>query len=372
MNLCPCGIAAEDSGILCARCAALQILELPPSANPEEIKTAYHLLVKVWHPDRFQGDKKLVVAAEEKLKAINSAYLALSSPPKKKHAKRSGREAPPANSSQNRPPQPPSAGTEPPFVSPRSATASALRSRLVTLAALGIAPRLLVVACGIGAGAVCLKLIDSQMASDPSTAALYVAYRNSMLTELQAPKRRIWDTLELSLGSLKPPQSPPVPAPVAAAGTEIVQAASNPQTTASLRAVKAAGVPVRLMPYITVDMTRDEVLAIAGTPTSSAEDKLEYNSSELYFKDGKMIGWKIDPATSSLRVKLWPDAPVDSSLRFFSIGSTKNDVLAVQGTPTTLAQDRFGYRGSEVYFENNRVVSWKNDPESVPLRAIQR
>ena len=79
MNTCSCGNSAEDDGMLCARCAALQALGLGSNATEDEIKTAYRMLVKVWHPDRFQDDKKLSAAAGDKLKAINSAYRFLSS-----------------------------------------------------------------------------------------------------------------------------------------------------------------------------------------------------------------------------------------------------------------------------------------------------
>jgi curved DNA-binding protein CbpA len=367
MNVCLCGIEAEEGSALCARCAALRILELPGSAMPEEIKAAYHLLVKVWHPDRFQGDKKLSVAAEEKLKAINSAYLTLTSPAEKKRERRPRREAPPASAGVNESPRPPSAGPES-FSGARCATKSSLRSRLLTFAAVGLVQRLLVLAFGLGASAVGLKLIDSQLASDPATGAVYSDYKAAMAKELEAPKKRFRDEFALTLGVLKPQQS----APVAAAGNATDQPAPGPQTAAYRMPRKAPLAPARILPFITVDMTKDEVIAIAGTPVSSTGDEIAYKGSELYFADSKLVGWKIDPATSPMRVKLWPDAAVDTSLKYFSVGSTKNDVLVVQGTPTTLAQGKFAYGASEIYFQNNRVVSWKNDPASVPLRAISR
>ena len=120
--------------------------------------------------------------------------------------------------------------------------------------------------------------------------------------------------------------------------------------------------------YLTVGSTRDEVLAQQGTPTASSDDKLVYGKSELYLKDGAVIGWRIDPVSSPIRVKLWPEAPVDPGLDFFSYGSSKDAVLAVQGTPTAFSEDKFEYGGSVVYFQNKRVVSWKNDPASIPLR----
>jgi len=55
-------------------------LELDPSATAAEIREAYLDLVKVWHPDRFQGEPaRLRRKAEAKIKAINQAYERLRS-----------------------------------------------------------------------------------------------------------------------------------------------------------------------------------------------------------------------------------------------------------------------------------------------------
>jgi hypothetical protein len=113
-------------------------------------------------------------------------------------------------------------------------------------------------------------------------------------------------------------------------------------------------------------MTRDEVEEAQGAPTSTSDGKLMYGASELDLKDGHVVGWKID-ARSQLRVKIWPEGPVDTSLRFFTNGSTKDEVLVVQGTPTSFTQDRFEYGSSVVYFREGRVVVWRSG--SVRLRA---
>src|ERR1035438_6650114 len=76
---CLCGNPVDGADTLCPRCAALRILELGADATEKEIKAAYHVLVKVWHPDRFQEDITLKEAAEAKLKAVNSAYVFLCS-----------------------------------------------------------------------------------------------------------------------------------------------------------------------------------------------------------------------------------------------------------------------------------------------------
>jgi hypothetical protein len=83
-----------------------------------------------------------------------------------------------------------------------------------------------------------------------------------------------------------------------------------------------------------------------------------------------LVGWKIDLA-SPLRVKLWPDAAVDPNLDSFGVGSTKNDVIALEGTPMYFSENNFGRGPSQVSFKNNRVVSWKSDP-AAPLRVAAR
>jgi DnaJ domain len=53
---------------------AYLVLEVPSGASKEVAREARNLLAKVWHPDRHQGDQKVRVRAEEKLKQINEAY----------------------------------------------------------------------------------------------------------------------------------------------------------------------------------------------------------------------------------------------------------------------------------------------------------
>jgi len=57
------------------------ILGIPRTASPTEIKAAYRKLALTWHPDRHQGVDK--TEAERKFKEINEAYQALSDPQKK-------------------------------------------------------------------------------------------------------------------------------------------------------------------------------------------------------------------------------------------------------------------------------------------------
>jgi hypothetical protein len=345
---------AEDGRDRCARCSALQALELDSAATSEEIKNAHRMLVKVWHPDRFQGDAKLKAAADEKLKAINAAYVFLTA----KAGKRT-----------SRPPRPSSGFAA--GAGPRRRTAARRRAaaRLIPspIALLGFA----VLVCGFLILALFLKAADSYFASQPVTGRFYTGLRAEIAANVHAAARSIWGEAGQSLHGLLP-QKTAAASTVTAQPEPAAQYDQPVHRTQSLhqRELGAAhAAPVRLTPYITTGLTQDEVKAIEGAPTSATEDKLVYQGSELYFTNGKLAGWKIDPASAPIRVKLWPEAPVDPNLESFHVGSSKSAVLAVQGTPTFLSEEKFGYGGSTVYFRGDRVVSWKNDPTTVPLRV---
>ena len=52
----------------------LEILELESAESLDEVRKAYKVLVKVWHPDRFAHDPHLKRKAEDKIQKINAAY----------------------------------------------------------------------------------------------------------------------------------------------------------------------------------------------------------------------------------------------------------------------------------------------------------
>ena len=60
----------------------------------------------------------------------------------------------------------------------------------------------------------------------------------------------------------------------------------------------------------------------------------------------------------SQEAKAPPPAP--DHKKFFTIGSTKDEVLALQGTPESLTDSSFTYEYSRVYFKDGRVSSWSN------------
>jgi curved DNA-binding protein CbpA len=393
MRDCVCGTAIDDDRALCAQCGALQELGLAAGASLDEVKAAYKMLVKVWHPDRFQSDREVGQAAEAKLKAINIAYSYLASNgyesdrgyeggTKQGSGARKG-------SNTNRGPVYGASGKRTGASAPRAARRPAQKqprrqTRRQTSpdrriwgiwganVGLRLAFRLLVLVVVLVTGWFLFGIADSYIAADPTMGKYYLETKSQLKSDFESARQRTWGSLEQRLHGLFGGSSGTVPAAAAPVGdtaaTTPEQGTVDPVNGEKHSGVKAPATPLRLLPYVTLGLTRDEVIAAQGEPTSSTTGKLMYNASELDLKDGKVVGWKIDPR-SPLRVKLWPEGPVDSSLRFFTVGSTKDEVLVVEGTPTSFSQDRFDYGSSVVYFRDGRVVAWKDGPGAVPLRT---
>ena len=112
--------------------------------------------------------------------------------------------------------------------------------------------------------------------------------------------------------------------------------------------------------YFTIESTKDQVLVVQGTPDSFSDDTFYYGSfdgqsqSSVYFENDRVIGWKED-ISNPLKTKRFPGD-------CFTIGSTREEVLAIQGTPTNRYDTFFMYGSSSVSFENNRVTGWYNSP----------
>jgi len=370
MTTCLCGNPVVFESVLCPRCQALRTLELGADATETDIKATYHMLVKVWHPDRFQGDTTLKAAAEVKLKEVNSAYALLTA------TQSSGGQRPMAGSGNGETPgSAENAGAA-------AGRAAAPRSRpAITQSATGFASIAPALRLSFKLILVVLALLMARylwIAFDVDTPTGEVQQvlgygKDSLEKGLAAPRRRFLAAVEQDLQRLSlwsPPSSPVAPPdglPAANPASERVAIASAP--AGARQTSNSPPVTRKVYSYITVGSTRDEVLDQLGTPTASTGSKLVYGQSELYLKDNSVAGWKIDPVASPIRVKLWPESSVDPSLDSFTVGSSRDEVLVVQGTPTGFSEDRFAYGSSEVWFQNRRVVRWKSDPASIALKT---
>jgi len=380
---CACGNPAESFGGLCDRCVALQTLGLDHNASDAQIENAHRTLVKVWHPDRFQNDPKTRQTAEEKLKEINSAHEFLASG-EAARTQASARRGQPEQVTE------PVVETVP--VEEETEPASDLNTpeirRILRRQRQGriFLPKLLLpVAFSFGAIAMLGVLwggVDAILMSNPRTAVAWEQSKAEVIRDLQVSGLKLWGSAMASAHGQRdekdaagtPSQSPsPVvqetPAGNPASVGESSVPASKSARLAGLPHIQVGDATQSVQPYVTSGLTPMEVLSILGKPTSSTGEKMVYNDSEVDFRNGRVVGWAINAKMSPIRVKLWPERALVPGVTQFALGSSKNDVIALQGTPTLFSDNKFGYGDSMVFFQNNRVIGWKEDPNSVQLRV---
>jgi hypothetical protein len=116
---------------------------------------------------------------------------------------------------------------------------------------------------------------------------------------------------------------------------------------------------------ISTGSTLGEVYSIQGVPTLTEGETWHYGKSQIRFAQGKVISWDEHP-DNPLRIAGNPF--IHSHERLFNIGSTKDEVRAIQGTPVTETDAVWDYAPSRVYFQHNRVIRWQESPLQ-PLRV---
>lgn len=62
-------------------------------------------------------------------------------------------------------------------------------------------------------------------------------------------------------------------------------------------------------------------------------------------------------------------SPSDLAGGYFTVGSTKDEVLAHQGTPDRFPETSFYYGTSKVLFEHDRVTGWYNGQPKLKVRS---
>ncbi len=423
-----------------------RILEVEPGATLDEVKRAYRELVKVWHPDRFTHDLNLQRKAQEKLKQINHAYERICAVEPKGVPTSAGGFSNSETTAHGETPSRPSQPTSTP-------AQESTRARGLGLAAVVLAVVALV--------SVVFSLFESSETRTTRDQSSYSApqpiYQNQPPPRVDAQPARP-STLEaqvadpvvaasdnrtettvvpgkdyFTIGSTKDEvlavqgtpfsrtfsdriftfrygsqvffkdervtswknsrenplkarpnlpdelldtrNDPPQPAP--ASQQQVGQTPQLPLTSVSTSLVKtpssdaSTGVSVTTTRgYFTVGSTKDEVLAVQGVPVYRLTTDRFFTypgGSQVFFENDRVTTWESSYA-NPLKAKLLPAANVESR-GFFTVGSTKDEVLAVQGTPRSFSDDLFDYKwGSLVYFENGRVPKWTSSPEN-PLKA---
>jgi hypothetical protein len=112
--------------------------------------------------------------------------------------------------------------------------------------------------------------------------------------------------------------------------------------------------------FFTIGSSQKEVLRIQGKPAKVFGQTWTYGLSDVTFKEGRV--WRYHNFDGTLRVQMLPNIPVGriSNRKTFSLGSSRDEVLMVQGTPTQVEPNKWSYGFSEVYFKNDVVSGYNN------------
>lgn len=390
-----------------------RVLEVEPGANLEEVKRAYRELVKVWHPDRFVSDPKLQRKANEKLKQINFAYKRICEAGPMPHSSASNSSTDFGTAGHSESPK----QSYTPTAKPLKKT-----NLIRTLAQLAVTVVIMVVVRVVFStnnsssqravspqpvDSTPLPIIDPSIPSFRTEAAgprvpksLGIAQNpgpphqatSTKLPEREIPLRDIGINTQGKLPDHDLPPSINEPetsslniksssvtaialSPVSAHAGENLSIGQLKRRAASSNDAEGSNdtgkLPARILnaetslssagiprDFFSVGSTRDEVLAVQGTPDKFTDAVFGYPyGSEVFFQNGRVTTWRV--VGSPLRARLLP-AEVVENRGFFTVGSTKDEVLVTQGTPDRFTDTVFGYPyGSEVFFQNGRVATWR-------------
>lgn len=290
-----------------------RILGIQPGASWKQLRQAYKKLVNVWHPDRFQQDARQKKLAEEKTKEITQSYKELA-----EYYKKFGVLPLPVE------------GKTPPTID-EHVTPSAPTEDPPPV-----------------------KAPEPPIATSPAeTPARRMPRQRIYIMAAMALLGYVYFIWQI--------------APWERENNASLNRESGDQSSDSRRKSDSSDAAPAEKRF-TVGSSLDEVYVIQGVPTKTDHDIWYYGSSKVYFANGKVQHWEENP-DSPLRANIKPGTE-KMSAEFFGKGSSKKEVLTVQGIPDRDAGNVWDYGVSRVYFENGRVKNWDESP-LYPLR-VQR
>ena len=287
-------------------------LGVTPNTDWGTLRARYRRLMRRWHPDRYSADATEKRVAEERTKRITFAYQAL---------ERYHRDH----------------GVLPPV---RRQTAVAETSLTPDVASPSERADSVFGTDGT----------ETSISSEGTARSTPGRWQQRMAIVLVAVGTVMFFAFD-PVSELKRVESPP---PEGAREADTAPAASETEITRGSGGIR-------------VGSTLGDVYAIQGIPTSTQGDSWYYGKSEIRFAQGKVVSWE-ESLDNPLRIDR--DQAILRREGFFGVGSTKEEVRAVQGPPTTETDTVWYYAPSMVFFENDRVVRWKESPIR-PLRVAQ-
>jgi len=324
--------------------ADFRILGLEPGAKPSEVRQAYRALVKKWHPDRHHSESYETRAfAEKKFREIDEAYRRISESWEKTPHLAGGR----AGGGDRRGT---SAGTGP-YATQRPRTRAHATPSARIRANIDIRP--------FSGAKIVLPVLLLAATIFILTQHPSFFRDNAVDTETPGPP-----TVEHSPKAIDPNSPKP-------------SEATGPQPSVDLTATPSPVLPPALLQpqpaapsaFFTLGSTASEVLSIQGSPSHVQGQIWTYGLSEIQFRNGRV--YRFNNFDGSLRVRMQPAVSEDRvPPTHITIGSSEEEVLLVQGTPTRVEGDRWFYGFSELVFKNGRVVEYDNYFGSLKMRLL--
>jgi curved DNA-binding protein CbpA len=392
-----------------------QVLGLKPGCSAAELRATYKSLVKRWHPDRYLDQQAEKSAAEEKLKVINAAYsrLCKDHPRPGTTASTAAKAAPMGRSSSQRD------SSRHRRANPDNVTAPSQHPWIGLIAAVGrslvnaytlrsIQSRWI----WIGTTLFALILLLLWWVDLPHFTQLHrelrfhVQGRDEPALHRPHPKKPAaaansdMTALEprvpgLGRSSIRPPRNGPrrpavllpsesVHFTLGSTANEVMRIQGKPQRINGQTWIYGmadvtfkdgrisgynnfdASLRIKVLPttpapanqnHETFDIGahRDEVLFAQGTPSRVDGNKWYYGLSEVVFKDGKVVAFSNFFNNLNVLMKPKDGAQPGTPSKEFTIGSTQDEVLAAQGTPSSVQANLWSYELSDVWFQNGKV-----------------
>jgi hypothetical protein len=116
----------------------------------------------------------------------------------------------------------------------------------------------------------------------------------------------------------------------------------------------------------TIGSRKDEVIALQGKPDSASTGLFQYGSSVVFFREGRVVDWR---EGSPLLKARRPLDLVAANIGYFTVGSRRDEVMAVQGKPDRTTADAYYYGSAIVMFAGDRVISWRDGAPGLRARA---
>jgi hypothetical protein len=322
-----------------------RLLGVTPRASRKEVKSAYRRLAKEWHPDRFQQrSEKERILAEEKFKTLTAAYRRIAG---------GWLEDEPAGEGVRRN----ESETSKPEKKPFQEGGRVRRPRRMA------------------AGFSWPMRRRGTMAVGVMTAALL------FLLAVRAYLPGSGTSGPSSTGSIRPSEPRPSPAvpgePLLSRSVPPAGSPDQERTSAEDARPRRPPVPDRSMvpdgevksEFISIGSTQEDVLRIQGPPGHVRGQTWVYGVSELVFKENRVV--RFNNFDGNLKVRVLPSSRFPQPPpKSFTIGSSADEVLWVQGTPTRMDESRWLYGFSEVRFKDGRVEEYDNFFGDLNIRLI--